>query len=386
MLSFHIVTLGCQMNYADSARIKTVLLNCGFSYAETIQEAEIVIFDTCSIRQKSEDKITGSLKNLASHQKIRITGCMVQHNLKKTFKETRPPINQDFNPLWHTLHQTYPNLELFFRIDDLGKLPLILEQIGYTNLHYAGELVNEYEKILPLHHTSMHQHSTSAYVPISTGCNQFCSYCIVPYARGRERYFPLEQILLEVQKHLNSGAKEITLLGQIVNKHPDFVEILKAILKLENLERLRYTSPYPTFYSPELLALHEQEPKLCPHIHIPFQSGSSAVLKRMFRGYEAQDAFEFIDKIRALQREISITTDMILGFSGETEEDFQQTMELVKYGRFDMIFMGIYSSRPGTFADKYYVDDIPYALKHQRRAEMNKVLKQISKENNQKEI
>ncbi len=386
MPSFHIITLGCQMNYADSARIKAVLLNCGFSYAQDMKDADIVIFDTCSIRQKSEDKITGSLKNIPLHQKIRITGCMVQHNLKKTFKEKTPPINQDFNPLRHNLHQTYPNLELFFRIDDVGNLPILLEKIGYKNLKYAGELVDEYEKIIPTHNTSMNQHATSAYVPISTGCNQFCAYCIVPYARGREKYFPVPQILAEVKQHIKNGAKEITLLGQIVNKHPDFVQIIKEILKLEGLERLRYTSPYPTFYSPELLHLHEQESKLCPHIHIPFQSGSSDVLQKMFRGYSAQECFAFIDKIRGLKRDISITTDIILGFSGETEEDFQQSMDLVEYGRFDMIFMGIYSSRPGTFADKQYPDDIPYKIKHQRRSKMNELLKKISRENNQKEI
>lgn len=389
------------MNYADSARIKAVLLNCGFSYSEKEENADILIFDTCSVRQKSEDKITGALKNIPAHQKIRITGCMVNHNLKKSAskaefswtKENRTHatgqqwyINEDFNPLRHTLHQTYPNLELFFRIDDVGKLPLILEKIGYKNLNYPNELVDEYEKIIPNENASMNKHATSAYVPISTWCNQFCAYCIVPYARGRERYFSVENIIAEAKQYLANGAKEITLLGQIVNKHPDFVTIVQEILKLEGLERLRYTSPYPTFYSPELLALHEQEEKLCPHIHIPFQSGSSAVLKKMFRGYSAQDCYTFIDKIRGLKREISITTDMILGFPGETEEDFEKSLQLVEYGRFDMIYMGIYSPRPGTFATKQYPDDIPYKVKHARRNKMNELLKQISRENNQKEI
>jgi tRNA-2-methylthio-N6-dimethylallyladenosine synthase len=129
----------------------------------------------------------------------------------------------------------------------------------------------------------MNAHNSSAYLPISTGCNQFCAYCIVPFARGFERHFPAEQIIHEAKIHLQNGAKELTLLGQIVNKHPDFLHILKEILKLDGLERLRYTSPYPTYYTPELLELHENEPKLCPHIHIPFQSGSSPILKKMFR-------------------------------------------------------------------------------------------------------
>lgn len=192
-------------------------------------------------------------------------------------------MNEDFNPLFHKLHQTYPNLELFFRIDDTGYLPLILQAIGYKNLTYDIDLINEYEKIIPNENPSMNAHNRSAYLPISTGCNQFCAYCIVPFARGLERHFPAEQIVHEAKIHLENGAKELTLLGQIVNKHPDFVQILREILKLEGLEWLRYTSPYPTYYTPDLLALHENEPKLCPHIHIPFQSGSSAVLKKMFR-------------------------------------------------------------------------------------------------------
>jgi tRNA-2-methylthio-N6-dimethylallyladenosine synthase len=171
-----------------------------------------------------------------------------------------------------------------------------------------------------------------------------------------------------------------------VNKHPDFVKILKEILQLPGLERLRYTSPYPTYYTPELLALHENEEKLCPHIHIPFQSGSSSLLKKMFRGYSAEECYGFIDEIRKMKRAISITTDIIIGFPGESDEDFAESLKLVEYGKFDMVYMGIYSPRPGTFADKQYKDDIPYAVKHARREQMNELLKQTSFENNQKEI
>ena len=273
------------------------------------------------------------------------------------------------------------------RIDDTGFLPLILPKLGYT-ISYEEEILNEYEKIIPQDaNTSMlTNHNSSAYIPISTGCNQFCSYCIVPYARGLEKHFPVQDIVQEAKQHLKNGAKEITLLGQIVNKHPDFVQILKEILQLEGLERLRYTSPYPTYYSPELLHLHETEKKLCPHIHIPFQSGSNTILKAMHRGYSIEQARTFIDAIHGLQREISITTDIIVGFPGETEEDFQSTLDLVSYGNFDMIYIGIYSPRPGTLAAKKLPDEIPYKVKHQRRSRLNDLLKHTSKKNNQKEI
>ena len=188
----------------------------------------------------------------------------------------------------------------------------MIQKLGYE-VRYDRELTNEYSTIVPEGiNSSMNAHNKTAYIPISTGCNQFCAYCIVPFARGLERWFPVEQIVKEAKIHLANGVKEIVLLGQIVNKHPDFLTIVKEVLKLEGLEWLRYTSPYPTYYSDELLALHETEQKLCPHIHIPFQSGSNAVLKKMFRGYSAEQCYTFIDKIRSLKRPISITTDIIL--------------------------------------------------------------------------
>ena len=427
-MKFTVITLGCQMNYSDTARIKSVLKNCGFTPVDTIDEAEIVIFDTCSVRQKSEDKVTWKLKEIPLSKKVWITGCMIQHNMrnKKVSSSKNIPanlntgnfsgivltkepkiiglssdeinqlqksnttdivgINHAFNPLFHNLSQKWTNIELFFRIDDTGFLPLMLKRLGYE-VSYDKEITNEYSTIVPEGiNSSMNAHNKTAYIPISSWCNQFCAYCIVPFARGLEKRFPVEQIVNEAKIHLENGVKEISLLGQIVNKHPDFITIIKEILKLEGLEWLRYTSPYPTYYSDELLALHENEPKLCPHIHIPFQSGSTPVLKKMFRGYSAEQCYEFIDKIRALKRPISITTDIILGFPGETEEDFQETLKLTEYGRFDMIYMGIYSNRPGTFADRKYPDDIPYSVKHQRRSQLNDLLYRISAENNQSEV
>lgn len=407
------------MNYADSARIKAILLNCWFSYTPEMKEADIVIFDTCSVRQKAEDKITGKLKELQPTQKVWITGCMIQHVLRKhkinnnndklakgnflgIIPTTHPsiightseelqnnqtkinviPINHAFNPLFHKLTQKRKNIELMRRIDDTGFLPLILQEIGYA-MSYDQDYINEYEKIIPQNiSTSMNNHHKTAYIPISTWCNQFCAYCIVPYARWLERYFPVQHIVDEAKIHIQNWAKEIVLLGQIVNKHPDFVTIIQNILQIPWLEWLRYTSPYPTYYTPELLALHEKEEKLCPHIHMPLQSGSDSILKKMFRGYTVQQAKTFIDNIRNLKRDISITTDIIVGFPGETDEDFQQTLELVQYGKFDMIYIGIYSPRPWTFGAKNYPDDIPYKVKRARRNALNTMLTDISYHNN----
>lgn len=416
------------MNYADSARIKAVLTNCWFSYTEYKEEADIVIFDTCSIKQKSEDKITGQLKWISANQKIRITGCMIQHNLRNqkisdkelptNFKignflwslQTKNPeiigitaeeinefksedssdkivgINNAFNPLFYTLKKKQENIELFWRIDDTGFLPLILQKLGY-NIKYDQEVTNEYSKIIPdWFNTSMNHHKKTAYIPISSWCNQFCSYCIVPFARWLEKHYPKDQIIEEAKRHIQSGCKEIVLLGQIVNKHPEFGNILKTILALDGIEWVRYTSPYPNFYTPELLALHESESKLCPHIHIPFQSGSDTILKAMRRGYTAQQAKDFIDHIKSLKRNISITTDIIVWYPDETEEDFQASLDLAKYGNFDMIYIGIYSSRPGTFAHKNHADNVDRKTKRARRNRLNELLKSMSKANNDKEI
>jgi tRNA-2-methylthio-N6-dimethylallyladenosine synthase len=424
------------MNYADTARIKTILLNCWFSYTSEQKEADIIIFVTCSVRQKSEDKITWLLKDISKNQKIRITGCMIQHHMRnsKISNKKLPqnlkiwnflwtintenhevlwlttqeinniqyqtiewisddkmsyvvPINHSFNPQFFNLTKTFKNLELFRRIDDTGFLPKMLKKIWYK-ISYNKDLINEYEKIIPENqNTSMNiKHKKTAYVAISTWCNQFCSYCIVPYARWLERNFDVEHIVNECKIHLKNGAEELVLLGQIVNKHPKFTEIIKEVLKLKWLKRLRYTSPYPTYYSPELLKLHETEEKLCPHIHIPFQSGSDKILKSMNRWYDSTKAKEFIDQIKSLKRNISITTDIIVWFPNETEKDFQETLDLIEYGKFDMIYIGIYSPRPWTYADKNIPDNIAYETKYERWKKLNELLNKISVKNNKKEI
>ena len=433
-MKFTTVVFGCQMNYSDTARIKSVLQNCGRFFVETIDEADIVIFDTCSVRQKSEDKVTGKLKEVPRDKKVRITGCMIQHNLRNTvlnkktkwksikwlmwvgnfvgtvetidpdiigftnleIEEFRPKpwsednvcyINHAFNPMFHRIHWSWNNVELFFRIDDTWFLPLMLKRLWY-DVKYDWELTNEYTSIIPSWWTTLLSSQTkTAFVPISTWCNQFCAFCIVPYARGMEKNLNSDQVIDEVSHHIDNGIQEITLLGQIVNKHPNFAKICSDILALPwDLQWLRYTSPYPTYYSDELLKIHESDQRMCPHIHMPLQSWSTSVLKKMFRWYDREQFIAFVDKIRSLNRDISLTTDVIVGFSDETEEDFQQTLSLVEYARFDMIYIGIYSVRPGTYAARKYEDNIPIEVKKDRRNRLNELLKRISSENNAREI
>jgi len=426
-MKFTILVYWCQMNYADSARIKAVLENMGFEYTKNIDDADIVIFDTCSVRQKSEDKIFGKLKQIPKDKKVWLTGCMVQHDLlwltkvdsalvkaytrwnfapvakdklplivgfdpqkdkEEFWKNPRDVVyvNASFQPLWDKLKSKFDNVELLFRIDDLPYLPLMLQRLGY-DVTYSGEIVDEYTSLLPWDANQLlDTRLPVAYIPIQTWCSQFCAYCIVPFARGLEKNRPWDEVVREAKHYLDQGYKEIVLLGQIVNKHPDFVKIIREILKLPGLKWLRYTSPYPTFYSDELLALHEQEAKLTPHIHAPVQSGSDAVLKKMFRGYTVDQYKRFVDKVRSLKRDISLTTDIIVGFSYETDEDFAGTLELAEYARFDMIYIGIYSPRPGTIGARKYEDDVPAEVKKQRWQALNDLLQRISLENNQAEV
>lgn len=415
-MKFHILIYGCQMNYADSARIATMLKNLWFEQTKNIDDADIVIFDTCSVRQKSEDKITWKLTQIPPNKKIWITWCMVQHNLSKKkleklgkfgekwtskirkwnflwnlsdikIEEVPFIINEVYSPLWQTLSKKFPNLELMFRIDDVHLLPKILKYLNYDIKNEEIKKLENYIDLLPsVANQTENENISTAYVPISTGCNQFCSYCIVPFARWFERYRPVEDIINEVKYWTDKWKEEIVLLWQIVNKHPKFYEILVEVLKNPKVKWLRYTSPYPTYYNDKIFKLHEQEKRLCPHIHIPVQSGSNKILKLMNRWYTVEQFKEFIDKIKSLKRPISITTDVIVGFSQETEEDFQQTLELVKYSRFDMIYTWIYSPRPNTRAYKTLKDDVPKKEKQRRWEQINNLLYKISLENNKKEI
>jgi len=428
-MKFYILIYWCQMNYSDSARIKVWLQNLWWEYVANVDEADVVIFDTCSVRQKSEDKISGILKDIPKNKKIWITWCMIQHDLNpgkffwlkwqkfkrgnflpetnenpeiiwlnKIEKKERTLLNSkqelwnyvfvnySYIPIFTTFIKKFPNLELLFRMDDLHHLPHILTKLGYDIKQTEDKLKN-YLSIIPENpNFDFTNNSKSAFVPIQIWCSKFCSYCIVPFARGLEKNRDIEEILNEIKFHLKNGKQEIILVWQIVNKHKDFLEILKKALKLEWLKRLRYTSPYPTYYSDEIFALHENEEKLCPQIHIPLQSWSDEILKKMNRWYDSNQFKEFIYKLKNLKREISITTDIIIWFPNENEEDFAKTIELVEYARFDMIYMGLYSSRPLTLADKLYKDNISDVVKEQRRKKLNDLLKQISGKNNEKEI
>lgn len=415
-MKFYILIYWCQMNYADSARIATVLKNIWFKQVKNIEEADIIIFDTCSVRQKAEDKITWKLKEIPSNKKIWITWCMIQKNLsKKRLQENEnisknwkwkfkkgnfiwnienlkendisSIINSSYQPIRSSIKKKFKNLELLFRIDDVHLLPQIIKHLWYDIKNKQIQSINSYINLQPeISNQTWNENIKTAYVPISTWCNQFCSYCIVPFARWLEKNRQIWDIIKEINYWTQKWKEEIVLVGQIVNKHPNFYEILKKTLENPKIKWLRYTSPYPIFYTKEIFKLHEQEERLCPHIHIPLQSWSDKILKLMNRWYSIEQFKNFIDNIKKINRNISITTDIIVWFPNETEKDFEDSLKITEYAKFDMIYIWIYSPRPNTKAYKNLKDDISKKDKQQRWNQLNNLLYKISSENNNKEI
>ncbi len=385
-MKYFIQTLGCAMNYSDSERVASVLENIGYQQAETQKEADLYLFNTCSIRQKGEDRVYGQMRKLSEWKKINprllvgITGCMV----RKT--STRNTDKEDQDKLLRKLNV----VDFAFMITDTQKLPEILTQAEHRpfeqNLDSANDRL-DYLQVKP-NYTSSFQ----AFVPIQIGCDKFCTYCIVPYARGREESRDMDEIFKECEHLVENGCKEITLVGQTVNsygksnldrvkgtfnQHLDpFVELLTRIdqLKEKGLNRVRFTSSHPHDFSDALIKAHKELETLTPHIHLPVQAGDNTTLQRMNRRYNIEHYRQIIKKIRKTVPNCSITTDIIVGFCGETDAQFENTFKLFQELRFDMAYIARYSPRPGTVSVKAFKDDVPREEKARRWHKMNDIL------------
>lgn len=374
-MKYHIVTYGCQMNYSDTERLKTLLESYGFKESKKRESADFIIFNSCSVRQKAEDRVYGEMVNMESLRKkkknllIGLTGCMVRKNKER---KTEKAIKQ---------------LDIAFRPEDMGKLG---EQI--RKLRPKWKLtptdLDGYFEIAPKTN-SKHQ----VFVPIMTGCDKFCAYCVVPYSRGREKSRSFDEIIAECEKLVTAGAKEITLLGQTVNsysaaKADSFTKLLREIDKLHSkgLNRLRFTSAHPKDFTDELIETLAKLKTICPYIHLPVQSGSNSCLRRMNRPYTREKYISIIKKIREAIPNCAMTTDIIVGFCGETEEEFLDTCALYEEIGFDMAYLAKYSPRKGTFAEKKLKDDVPKKIKTERWHRLNEILKKWCLARNQQYI
>ncbi len=385
---FYIETLGCQMNVLDSELVAGSLIRAGYELVDSPRKADTILFNTCSVRQHAEDKVysaLGRLKHVKErhpHKIIGVLGCMAQKDRELVF-------------------QRAPHVDLVVGPGQLGQLPLLLEQavagkgprleVSLGRKGTSRPLVEQSyasfdpgRDVRPL--ASRHQ----ALVRIMFGCDKFCTYCIVPSVRGPEQNRSPAEIEAEVRQLANEGCLEVTLLGQTVNSYRSKAEgrevrlsdLLERLSAIEGLRRLRFVTNYPRHMSDDLLQAVRDLPKVCPYLHVPAQSGSNRILERMKRGYTVEVYREMLQRVRETLPAATVTSDFIVGFCGETEEDFQETVALVREGRFKNSFIFKYSPRPGTLSAEKYADDVPESDKRRRNNELLSVQNAISEEEN----
>ncbi len=378
MLKYYIKIYGCLFNYADAERIDTVLRNAGFTRTLDYTLADVIIIVTCSVREKAEHKVLAwgqRITKLTSKPKVVLTGCMVR-------RDHLPESAEDTLRWLKVLKRRMPWVDVFVDITNIGDLPSIL-----TSQVDAFEFALKRQDPAYLDTPPTYSSDIFAYIPIMTGCNQFCTYCVVPYSRGREVYRPSEQILKEVRDAIASGKKVITLLGQIVDKWredgKDFTWLLETVASLEGDFWVTFTSPYPTYITHKTIDLIAEHPKILKHLGLPLQSGSDRILAKMNRGYTVKEYIQIAEYARATIPNLYLTTDIIVGFPSETESDFQKTLEVVKKLEFDKIFFAKYSPRHKQSRD--IIHDISYQKEVNSRFErLNRLAQEIFLKRNQR--
>ena len=355
--NYHIITYGCQMNEHDSENIAGMLEALDYSHTPNPEESDVVVMNTCSVREHADKRFFGMLGQFKKQKKnnpdfiICICGCMPQ----------QPHIVEE-------IRKSYGWVDIVFGTQTIAEFPNLLMERIRTGKKQFSIIANNEE--IPEEKKSKREFKHKALVNITYGCNNFCTYCIVPYTRGREKSRSLRAVKQEIINLVNDGVKEVMLLGQNVNSFRDadgnnFAALIRALDEVEGLERIRFMTSHPKDLSDELIACFGDCKKLCHNIHLPVQSGSDEVLRRMNRHYNRQRYMEIVEKLRATCPDLSISTDIIVGFPGETEEDFLDTLSLVREVEYDSAFTFIYSPRVGTPAAKYD-DQIPENIKHER--------------------
>ncbi len=363
MKRYHIWTIGCQMNIADSRRAAEGLERLGYRWAKRAEDADLVVLNTCVVRQSAEDKVLGRLSSLKPLKKkhpeaiIAVMGCLV---------DDVPALKQNF-----------PYVDAFLKPSDVAGL------VQFVKEHHSSAA-----DLQPP--TSNIQYPVSRYVPIIEGCDHFCTYCIVRLRRGRERSRPVDEIVEEVECLVKRGAREVTLLGQNVDAYghdlpgqPDLADVLAAVHGIEDLWRIRFLTSHPADMKERIIDAVASLPKVCEHVEIPVQSGDDAVLKRMVRGYSVDQYRLLVAKIRQRIPGVSLATDVIVGFPGETEEQFMNTCRLLGEIRFDVVHVAAFSPRPGTAASRL-PDDIPQEEKERRRKIIEELQEVVAGEINQR--
>jgi tRNA-2-methylthio-N6-dimethylallyladenosine synthase len=377
-MKYHIWTEGCQMNVADSQRVASALERLGYTFTPEAEEADVIVLNTCVVRQSAEDKAYGRLSSLRPIKErrpetvINLMGCLVGVRGNEQ------------------LRQRFPFVDVFSPPSDPGPLISFLTQNEARQMQGEAkarqDAILDEEFILPAHERGR---LVSAHVPVVYGCSHACTFCIIPYRRGVERSRRVGEIVAEIRALVEQGVKEVTLLGQIVDRYgkdlpdgPDLAGLLRLVHEIEGLERIRFLTSHPNYFTEELMRTVAELPKVMPHIEIPVQAGDDEVLARMKRGYTQADYRRIVEKIRKLIPGASIATDIIVGFPGESEEQFMQTYRLLEDLRLDVAHLARYSPRPGTVAQRRMVDDVPEEEKMRRFRMLEALQERISAEIN----
>jgi len=360
MPHYHIWTIGCQMNKADSERIAAFLEQCGYSSTSKIDDADVVVLNSCVVRQSAESKVANkieALRRLDDSKLLAVTGCIVDANIDG-------------------LRNRFPRVDVFFGPQDVGRLSEYLQGRGLVESSAATQSLTSKPKI-------------SSLVNIMHGCNNFCSYCIVPYRRGREVSRPMADIVSDVESLVGHGAREVVLLGQNVDSYghglagsPTLADLLEELNRIDGLARIRFLTSHPKDMSDQLIETIARLDKVCEHLSLPFQAGDNGILEAMRRGYTNAQYRRLVERIRESVPEVVLSTDVIVGFPGESEEQYEQSRQMIEDVRFDTVHIACYSPREGTMASRELDDNVASAEKVRRRKELEALQEQIVSEIN----
>lgn len=375
MKKVYIETYGCQMNEYDTELIRGILMANDYEFTHTEKEAEVLLFNTCAIRENAHSKIYGRLGEIKHLKKendnlvVGLLGCMAQN--------LRGHLN------------THEDLvDIFAGPDSYKRLPQMIQSVlakGQKEYDFSLSEFEDYSDVYPKRVPGV-----NAWIAVMRGCDNFCTFCVVPYTRGRERSRRPENVVLEAEKLAAEGFRQVTLLGQNVNSYSsdgrDFADLMAMVAEVDEIKRVRFTSPHPKDFPDKLLQVMADSPKICHHIHLPLQAGNDRILERMARTYTKKGFLSLVDKIRRTVPDVALTTDVIVGFSSETDEEFEETFEVMKQVEFDSAFIFKYSERKNTIAYRKYPDDVAAHKKTERIVRLNELQKSISLKKNQAAI
>lgn len=365
--ALYVETYGCQMNKADSELIVGLLAREGYRVTDRVDRADVILVNTCAIRENAEQRVLGRMSELNRFKTanpgliLGLCGCMSQH-------------------LGDRIIEKAPYIDLVAGPDSYRRLPAMLRALDTEDepaLNLAWDRAEHYLDIDPVREAGV-----NGWVTIMRGCDKMCTFCIVPFVRGRERSTPHGEVIRQIERLAAEGYREVTLLGQTVNKYRDgdveFADLLSRAAEIDSIERIRFTSPHPAHFPDRLMEVMAASPKICPHTHLPLQSGASTALSRMRRDYTPETFLDVVRRLREHIPGITLTTDVIVGFCGETEEEFEATCEMMRTVQFDSAFMFKYSPRPGTASHRRLADDVPEEVKARRLTAVIDMQKSIS--------